>query len=321
MIPIACRSPIHAWQHKWLRTKKGKAFIVFSDKKRQQADPNILNWETLEIPCGQCIDCRIKRRKDWSIRLMYELREHNEAYFLTITYDDEHLPKNGSLNKKDMQDFIKSLRGNKTSAWRLENLKIYYCGEYGGDKNFIGRPHYHMITFSDNPIPDLVYHKLSTGLPLYTSDIISKRWDKGWVYIGSVTQESCEYVAGYINKKILGKGRKIYDERGLVPPFTISSNGISKLSDEDLKKIYAYDTINIRGRNGNLKRFKPPRNFDIQLEQFDREWYELVKEHRKNIRISDRKSTLMNTTQPEDEYLVTAGMNKDSRRHIERMDL
>lgn len=293
--------------------------IVFSDKKRHEMDRDIKHWELIEVPCGQCIDCRLKRRKEWSIRLMYELPKHNCGYFLTLTYDDAHLPEKNTLVKKDMQDFIKRWRGNQNSIYRRLGLKMYYCGEYG---DTFQRPHYHMIAFIENPIPDLTYHKRTQdGIPLYISKTMMKLWGKGWVYIGGVTQESCEYVAGYINKKILGKGSKIYDERGVIPPFTISSNGISILDEATLKKIYEYDSVNLRGRAGNIKTFKPPKDFDKQLEEYDRKWYEMIKDHRREIAIIERKRTLANTTLPEDEYLRKAGEIRDSRRKKERGDL
>ena len=301
-----------------MKTKKGKNLIVFSDKKRHETDGIVTNWNLIEIPCGQCMDCRRKRRKEWSIRLMYELPKHNNSYFITLTYDDEHLPENNSLVTKDMQQFIKRWRGSKTSDYRRLGLKMYYCGEYG---DLYKRPHYHMIRFLDNEIPDLTYYKASDGGPLYTSELLSKRWGMGYVVIGSVTQESCEYVRGYINKKILGKGRKVYEERGVIPPFTISSNGISILDEKQLKEIYRYDTIHIAGRAGNIKNFKPPKDFDKQLEQYDKDWYDMIKDHRREIRIIERERVLMNTTQPEDEYLLTAAQNRDRKTVSERKDL
>ena len=66
----------------------------------------------LQVPCGKCLACRIKNRKEWQIRMLHELNYHDDAVFLTLTYSDEYLPDNNTLVKRDLQLFIKRLRKN-----------------------------------------------------------------------------------------------------------------------------------------------------------------------------------------------------------------
>lgn len=168
------------------------------------------------VPCGQCIACRLNRVRDWSIRLMHELRYHDKAVFITLTYDDEHLPENGSLVKRDVQLYLKRLRK------RLGDNKIrfFLCGEYG--EKFL-RPHYHLICFGidwSNPIfRGKKFDSKSKGYYLTKEDI----WQKGIVYLGTVNYQSIRYVASYVNKKYLGKSAKIYKEKGVIPEFTLMS--------------------------------------------------------------------------------------------------
>lgn len=61
------------------------------------------------------------------------------AFFLTLTYNDEHLPPGAQLSKRDLQLFIKRLR--KVNP----GIKYFAVGEYGTDK---GRPHYHLVIFN-----------------------------------------------------------------------------------------------------------------------------------------------------------------------------
>ena len=92
------------------------------------------------VPCGSCIGCRIDYAKQWADRCMLEAKYHDENYFLTLTYDNNHLDtitrhytdsKTGeyctmlSLNKRDVQLFFKRMR--------KAGLQFrYYCvGEYG----------------------------------------------------------------------------------------------------------------------------------------------------------------------------------------------
>ena len=45
--------------------------------------------------------------------------------FVTLTYDDDHLPEYNSLNYKHFQDFMKRLRKSHNG------VRFYMCGEYG----------------------------------------------------------------------------------------------------------------------------------------------------------------------------------------------
>lgn len=121
--------------------------------------------------------CRIQRTQQWAVRLQHENTYHEESSFVTLTYDDDHLPADGRISKKELQNFIKRLR-KSTSA----KLKYYGCGEYG-ERTF--RPHYHLIIFG-----------LNDRL------LIEQNWTKGLVYVGTVTMDSCRYVASYVQKKL-----------------------------------------------------------------------------------------------------------------------
>ena len=92
------------------------------------------------VPCGQCIACRINHAKEWATRIYGESRMHDENIFLTLTYDDEHLPKDNSVHKDEVQRFMKRLR----KAVYPDKVRYFLCGEYGGQ---FGRPHYHVILF------------------------------------------------------------------------------------------------------------------------------------------------------------------------------
>ena len=46
--------------------------------------------DTFLIPCGQCIGCRLDYSRRWATRLMLELQCHESAFFVTLTYDDDH---------------------------------------------------------------------------------------------------------------------------------------------------------------------------------------------------------------------------------------
>jgi len=95
----------------------------------------------IKIPCGQCTGCRLDRSKAWAIRCYHESMMWEENCFATLTYDDEHLPKNSSLDKRDLQKFFKRLR----KKYEPKKIRYYACAEYG-EKSF--RPHYHAAIFN-----------------------------------------------------------------------------------------------------------------------------------------------------------------------------
>ena len=97
----------------------------------------------LNLGCGKCLACRIQKRKEWSMRLWHELAYHDKSVFLTLTYDNNHMPDNESLRLRDLQLFFKRLRKslNKSNS---NPIKYFACGEYGTSTL---RPHYHAIVY------------------------------------------------------------------------------------------------------------------------------------------------------------------------------
>lgn len=175
-----------------------------------------INGVIREIPCGQCIACRLNHARMWSIRISHEATCHAHNVFLTLTYDDDNLPKDNSVHKRELQLFFKRLRKD------LGGVKIRYfaCGEYGDQ---FGRPHYHAIIFGISydchVFKNKRFDKKTNG---YHCQIDA--WNKGLCHIGSVTVDSANYVAGYVTKKLKGKGAKEhYDKLGIEPEFVLMS--------------------------------------------------------------------------------------------------
>jgi len=150
----------------------------------------------MEVPCGQCIGCRLERARQWAVRMMHEAQMHDSNVFLTLSYDDEHLPADGSLRKKDFQDFIKRLRKRSDAK-----IAYFHCGEYGESN---GRPHYHAILFNVFFADRVEFGKSERGDQLWTSAFLTSIWGKGHALLGSVTFESAGYVARYCLKKVTG---------------------------------------------------------------------------------------------------------------------
>jgi len=92
------------------------------------------------VPCGKCADCIGMRRDDWFKRIYFEAYKSLYTLFVTLTYNDEHLPlaEIPVLNYPDIQKYFKRLR--KIGL----QFKYFGVGEYG---EHYARPHYHCLFF------------------------------------------------------------------------------------------------------------------------------------------------------------------------------
>jgi hypothetical protein len=208
--------------------------------------------------------------------------------FITLTYDNEHLPEHGTLIKKDFQDFMKRLR-KKKRANQAQPIRYYQCGEYGEK---FGRPHYHAILFNTN-FRDREIIQGQKGLT--QSETLSKLWGKGHSSIGDVTFQSAAYVAGYVQKKINGQKKDAIDpDTGLKHYEIITPNGeiIEKQQEystmsrrpgiaghwfaKHKNDVYPSDNIHING-----KEMRPPKYYDRLYEIEYPMDMEVIKEKRR----------------------------------------
>lgn len=163
------------------------------------------------LPCGHCLSCRLSHARMWSIRCGYELMTSDSSCFVTLTYNDAHLPDNGSLCKRDYQCFFKRLR-KKLNGRRI---RYFGCGEYGEK---LARPHYHFIIYGYCP-SDLDYFYSANGSIVYRSKFLQSIWPEGFVSVGEACEQSIKYVCRYVLKKIDWKSPE-----GKLPMFTCCSS-------------------------------------------------------------------------------------------------
>lgn len=157
---------------------------------------------TLTLPCGRCARCRLERSRQWAVRCIHESKLYDENSFVTLTYDDAHLPIDRSLQYVDFQKFMKRLR--KYFAPRV--IRFYMCGEYGDETL---RPHYHAILFNCG-FRDKLYFKRAGECVLYTSRCLEGLWPLGNSLIGAVTFESAAYVARYCMATVSGRDADLH---------------------------------------------------------------------------------------------------------------
>lgn len=137
---------------------------------------------TLTFGCGQCVPCRISKKRLWAFRIYLESMLHKSSSFATLTYSPENLPPGGTLVPKHFQDFMKRLRARIEVDQR--KVRFFGVGEYGEQSE---RPHYHAILYGISP---------------FEADLVGSCWSHGFVQLGDVNLHSAQYVAGYTVKKL-----------------------------------------------------------------------------------------------------------------------
>lgn len=196
---MSCFHPLTAYKLlNGLEGKNGKTFssVVFNPPERG-------DFEEIKLPCGRCVGCKLEKSRQWAMRCVNEYQTSDFGYFITLTYSDDHLPKDGSLCIRDLQLFFKRLRKKYDKSI---SFRYFYCGEYGSQTL---RPHYHLLLFGDflsdsvEFLSDRQLHSIGkSGLPLYTSSELENLWRLGFCPFGNITFESAAYVARYTLKKV-----------------------------------------------------------------------------------------------------------------------
>lgn len=167
---------------------------LFPIKARLNPDggrPTIDREGDILLPCGSCYECISSRALDWATRARHEMSCHSENSFLTLTYDDAHLPSHTIL-KDPFQRFLKRLRKKLKKKFR------YMASHEYGSQFF--RPHHHCIIFGYDPKNQSYLKTTRSGERIFTSPEISNLWTDGFHSIGSANERSAYYIAAYALK-------------------------------------------------------------------------------------------------------------------------
>lgn len=306
----------------------GKLRPWFEDYAPPCRDADVYFGQT--IPCGTCLGCRVDKSREWANRLLLEKEYYpdDQCYFITLTYDDDHVPytyypdpDSGeaqpalTLSSDDLQRFLKRLRYHAKVP-----LRFFGCGEYG-PQTF--RPHYHLIVFG-LVLGDLVpYGKGEAGFMYYQSNWLTSIWSErkaptrhgsvtslsadpeyfctplGRVLVSPASWQTFAYVARYTTKKLYGVESEFYEKFNLEPPFLRMSRqpGIGSRWFHDHPDVYDFEYINIKTPTGGRK-FRPPRYFDRLFDAEDPDSFADLKYRRSEIaralqRVKEQQSSLL----------------------------
>lgn len=201
---------------------------------------------------------------------------NKKTSFVTLTYDDEHLPFDKGLHKRDLQLFFKRLRKSGLTFHYFavgeygEKEQKYFCDD---DKVLIekgkikphGRPHYHVLFFGLDFENDDDFQCLVRSWFNCSSDYWTIHRKK---LVGSCERESIQYVCDYMQKKQYGlNSTKEY--WNIEAPFSLCSQklGLSAFS-KDVETYKQHGYILYNGKKVPIPRyfrekFEIPVSFDI----------------------------------------------------------
>lgn len=205
----------------------------------------------LIVPCNKCRLCAEKKAQSWSFRALCEsFTSKKQAYFITLTYNNEHLPSSGVF-PEEIQLFFKRLRIRLDRQGVEHNLRYIAVSEYGHNS---GRPHYHIILWNFPDNFENAYSRLKliescwkrpTGS--YNPDGSPVTESIGFAYCVPVIQGGINYVMKYMSKK-----QSV--PPGMNPTFMLASKrqgGIGSAFAEQMRNYYeaSPETIDISVMN------------------------------------------------------------------------
>lgn len=316
-----CFTPNYGFRDK----RTGLVYMMSSiDYYKAQCGALSSNFELLKLPCGKCMECRMNYAREWANRCVVESLLWTSNYFLTLTYNDNNLPvvnektgevlEHATLKPRDVVQFCKSLRQHFSRRGHV-GVRFFMAGEYG-DKTY--RPHYHMIVFN-LPIYDLVFYKKShLGNLYYTSPVLERLWNKGFVVVGDLTAASASYTARYCIKKCKDLYSDKYDKLGIVPEYTNCSRrpGIGYVWYEINKdKLFLEGSIPVSDGVKSIN-VTPVRYMRRLYKEYNPYTYEYYCEVRKAFAVSQREIQLLVTDYNDIELDAIHQSNFETRNKI-----
>lgn len=253
----------------------------------------------LKVPCGHCPDCLRNAHNEWYFRAYMEYLKCKASggavYFLTLTYNDDNLPKmtfpDGRTQlcfyKRHIHNFVKYLRIQlKAKGYPYKDIKYLICSEYG--KNGTERPHYHPLFFFPKRIPWKVLFDKDNG-------VFPKAWHYGFIVCSRMgfevrSAKGIRYATKYVCKSLgfykegpiwdflhgVGVDKETYNMRkSLINDFlprVWSSNHFGEcfiddvvMKQKDIPAFLASNQYNLN--NGESSIYRLPRYYHLKLEK------------------------------------------------------
>lgn len=220
----------------------------YTENKKNGGDiPRITDERVLYVPigCGNCVECRKQKAREWQVRLQEDIKTNNNGIFVTLTFSDESIKELSEMKETKDWPSLKGLTGYEfdnelatravrlfLERWRKEHkisLRHWFITELGhnGTENI----HIHGIVWCDkNKIED-----------------VSRIWKYGYIWPSKdlvkynyVNEATVNYITKYVIKtdeKHTQYKSKILTSKGIGRNYTKTANSSSnKFNREEPEK-------------------------------------------------------------------------------------
>lgn len=196
-----CLYPKQIINKKYLPNKKNNGIVPkppvvgYDNNGYPLYDERVLK---VNVPCGQCIECRKQKARQWQVRLQEEIKCHEYNYFMTLTFSPDGL--------KEILDKSRLTECNAAAEYAVRHMLERYRKEYGHSlKHWLitelghegtERIHMHGLLLADHPEEFEEIQRVGDGMMARW-----KWWKYGNVFVGDyVNSRSVNYVVKYMNK-------------------------------------------------------------------------------------------------------------------------
>lgn len=320
---MACYKPKRAFLAKDRRTENFGKALYFSLPADLIGHPD--KYEEVKIPCRRCIGCRLDYSREWATRIERECRSCVGNIFLTLTYDEAHLPRAVKIWRDgtevetptariaDLSAFMKRLRRHWEYHYGVQGIKFFGASEYG-DKT--GRPHYHIAIMGLKLLPEdmIKIGNNHQGDVRFASAEISKLWGQGITEFEELTWGSAAYVARYITKKLYGTASNEYIKFNIEEPKTVMSRnpGIGMSYIRDNIETAAEDEIFVQKKGGAMS-VRNPKVYRDLYKAYEPDQAALLSEQRRKRANDATQLKLSRTTMNESELLEAEEAQKEAQ--------
>lgn len=263
--------------------------------------------------CGQCIECRKKKARNWQVRLHEELQQSKYAYFITLTFAPKELEE---LCKKTRLKECNAVAAyavrHSLERYRKDykkSLRHWYITELGHEGT--ERIHLHGVIFCDHTLEFVKSDKEN----FYTW----KYWKYGLVYVGQYCNaQTINYIVKYMHK--IDEDHKGFIGQVLCSP-GIGKQYIEKPGTLERHKYSGDRTVDVY-RLPNGAKVKLPTYYTnkcLKEEEREKKWILFMDDGKMSIRGNNYRSkivgnsTLERITKRAQEYNEEMGYGNDSK--------
>lgn len=222
---------------------KNKKYVA--NKKNNGKAPTAVDKRALTMPaeCGNCIECRKHKARDWQVRLLEDIKENKNGKMITLTLSDQAY----TLLAKEFKNINGYLLDNKIitlavhrfrERWRKEfkkSIRHWLISELGHENT--ENIHLHGIVWTNESYQKIRHH-----------------WQYGWIYPRTPEEERNNYVNNKTINYCIKYVNKIDHDHKEYKPIILTSAAIGKhyltngnwitnrYKDKDTKEYYKTET-------------------------------------------------------------------------------